>query len=122
MRYSFLFLVGMFCFSGKIVTARTLEVVGTAYCNCKLCCSKEPSHPAYGITASGKKASWGTVAVDPRVIPLGSRLKIEGFGGTIFRAEDTGGAIKGNKIDLWHKTHSSAKIFGRKKLTITIIE
>ena len=121
MRYAFLFLIGILCFSCNVANARTLTVVSTAYCSCKLCCGKSPSHPAYGITASGKKASQGTVAVDPKVIPLGSRLKIEGFDDTIFRAEDTGRAIKKNRIDIWHASHRSALIYGKKQLTITVL-
>lgn len=122
MRYAFLFFMGILCFSCNAATARTLTVISTAYCSCKLCCGKSPSHPAYGITASGKKASWGTVAVDPKVIPIGSKLRIEGFGNMIFRAEDTGGAIKDNKIDLWYESHFRAKTFGKKKLIVTIIK
>lgn len=86
----------------------------TAYCNCQICCGKLPSHPAYGITASGKVASNGTIAVDRKVIPMGSKVRIEGLAG-VFRAEDTGGAIKGNRIDVWFPTHAEAKRFGVQK-------
>lgn len=120
MRYLLLFIVGMICFSGKIATAKTLNVVATFYCNCYKCCGKQPSHPAYGITASGKKASDGTVAVDPKIIPLGSKLKIKGMEKT-FVALDTGGAIKGNRIDIWCASHKAALLQGRKKLTVTIL-
>ena len=53
--------------------------VVTAYCNCCVCCGKPQSHPAYGITASGKEAASGTVTVDPKVIPLGTRLKSKAY-------------------------------------------
>lgn len=55
-------------------------------------------HPAYGITASGVPVTKGIVAVDPSVIPLGTRLYIPGYGFAV--AADTGGGIKGNMIDL----------------------
>ena len=63
-------------------------------------------------------AQWGTVAVDRRIIKLGSKLKIEGFPNTTFRAEDVGGAIKGNHIDIWFPSHKEALNFGVKKMAV----
>ena len=91
----------------------------TAYCNCFLCTEKPKDHKAYGITASGKIASPGTVAVDKKVIPLGSRLKILGLKG-VFRAEDTGKRIKGRHIEIWFPTHKKAKRFGVQHLEVKI--
>ena len=71
-----------------------------------------------GITATGTKAGYGTVAVDPRVIPLGSKVYIPGYGTAI--AADTGGAIKGNKIDLCY--NSNANDFGRRSCVVYILE
>ena len=96
----------------------TFEV--TAYCNCRKCCGKSRNHPLYGITASGKRARWGTVAADWRVLPKGTKLKIEGFR-TVFTVEDKGGAIKGNRIDVWYSSHRKALKFGRRKLKVTIL-
>jgi 3D (Asp-Asp-Asp) domain-containing protein len=93
----------------------------TAYCSCKKCCDKDPSNKWYGITASGRKARWGTVAVDRRLIKLGSRLRIEGFPKTVFRADDVGGAIKGKHIDLWFTSHRKALEFGRQKLVVELV-
>lgn len=74
---------------------------------------KSPGHPAYGITASGKKVQPGvTVAADPNVIPLGSTVYIEGIGQRV--VHDTGGAIKGNKIDVYIPDLSEARRFGVK--------
>ena len=53
-----------------------------------------------GITSTGTKPKWGTIAVDPSVIPYGTKVYIPQFGQT-FIAEDCGGAIKGNKIDIY---------------------
>jgi 3D (Asp-Asp-Asp) domain-containing protein len=72
-------------------------------------------------TATGTTPRWGTVAVDPRVIPLGSRLLIEGFEGTVFVAEDTGGAVRGNLIDVWFDDAAAARRFGTQSRTVTIL-
>jgi uncharacterized protein YabE (DUF348 family)/3D (Asp-Asp-Asp) domain-containing protein len=75
---------------------------------------KHPSSPGYGRTAIGVKAAEGrTVAVDPSVIPLGWWVFIDGVG--YRRAEDTGGAVKGNKIDVFFNSHAEAVQFGRKR-------
>ncbi len=108
----------------NVLFARSLHAevfTATAYCSCKKCCDKDPSSKWYGITASGRKARWGTVAVDRRVIGLGTRLKIEGFPKTIFRADDVGGAIKGNHVDLWFPSHRKALEFGRQKLVVELV-
>lgn len=115
------FLAGMFVFLSSmffvnIVNAEVFKA--TAYCSCKKCCDKDPSDKWYGITATGKRARWGTVAVDKRVIKLGSKLRIKGFPNTIFRAEDVGGAIKGNHIDVWFPSHREALKFGVQKIVV----
>ena len=100
--------VGLIIFSLSMFLAGNLKAEvykATAYCSCKKCCDKDPSDKWYGITSSGKRAKWGTVAVDRKVIKLGSTLRIEGFPNTIFRAEDVGSAIKGRHIDLWFPSH-----------------
>lgn len=75
---------------------------------------KKPGHPAYGITASGAKVKENhTIAVDPKVIPLGTLVYIEGIG--VRKAEDTGSAIKGNKIDVYIPDVEEAIDFGVKK-------
>jgi 3D (Asp-Asp-Asp) domain-containing protein len=71
-----------------------------------------------GRTASGLPVGIGVVAVDPRVIPLGTRLFIPGYGPGV--AADTGSAIKGNIIDLWMPTTAQARAWGRRTVTITI--
>lgn len=97
----------------------------TAYCPCQKCCGKTPSDPAYGITASGAKAKQGrTIAVDPEVIPLGSVVYFEGTDGLIggYVAEDTGGVIKGNRIDLYFDSHEDALEWGVRYKEVFMME
>ncbi|MBM3471306.1 MAG: DUF348 domain-containing protein [Armatimonadetes bacterium] len=72
-----------------------------------------------GTTAIGMRAGFGVVAVDPRVIPLRSELFIEGYGRAI--AGDTGGAIKGHRIDLGFNTARQAYQFGRRPVRVYIL-
>ena len=71
-----------------------------------------------GITATGTKAGYGTVAVDPSVIPLGSKLYIPQYGEAI--AADTGGAIVGHKIDLCMESYEECYQFGRRDVQVFI--
>ncbi|HLY84972.1 MAG TPA: 3D domain-containing protein [Gaiellaceae bacterium] len=71
-----------------------------------------------GRTATGMPVGHGVVAVDPSVIPLGSRLYIPGYGNGV--AADVGGGIKGNVIDLWYPTYKECAAWGRRTVTITI--
>jgi 3D (Asp-Asp-Asp) domain-containing protein len=71
-----------------------------------------------GRTATGIPTAPGVVAVDPAVIPLGTRLTIPGYGVGI--AADTGGAVQGNVIDLWFPTRQQALAWGRRTVTITL--
>lgn len=73
-----------------------------------------------GITASGTVAKRGSIAVDPRVIPMGTKLYIPGYGYGV--AEDTGGAIKGNKIDLCYSSKNEAFSWGRRNVTIYVLD
>ena len=71
-----------------------------------------------GRTATGMPTGWGVVAVDPSVIPLGTRLTIPGYGEGV--AADTGGAVRGNAVDLWFPTFAQANAWGRRTVTITL--
>lgn len=73
-----------------------------------------------GVTATGMPAHYGVVAVDPRVIRLGSRLFIEGYGAAI--AADTGGSIRGNRIDLCMDSLRSAINFGRQPVKVYVLQ
>ena len=72
----------------------------------------------HGRTATGAPTGWGVVAVDPSVIPLGTRLTIPGYGSGV--AADTGSAIQGATIDLWFPTVAQARAWGRRTVTITL--
>lgn len=88
----------------------------TAYCNCKKCCGKWSGGP----TAIGKMPKEGrTIAVDPKVIPLGSKISING---KTYTAEDTGSAIKNKKIDIYFDSHSEAWNFGKQKAKVYLIK
>jgi len=71
-------------------------------------------------TATGTRPQRGTVAVDPNLIKLGSKLFIEGYGPA--RAEDTGGLIKGNRIDLFMETETEAMAWGRRTVRARVEE
>ncbi len=71
-------------------------------------------------TATGSWPSRGTVAVDPQVIPLGTRLWIEGYGEAV--ALDTGGAVKGNVIDVYLPTEAECWQWGRRQVEVRVIE
>jgi len=75
---------------------------------------------ATGYAASGIKAHYGVVAVDPTVIPLGTMLYIEGYGSAV--AGDVGGALKGNKIDLCFDDYPAAVRFGRHTVAVYVLE
>lgn len=86
----------------------------TAYSVQENISGKGPDHPQYGITRSGTKVKDNhTIAVDPDLIPLGWWVYIEGYG--LYKAEDTGGAIKGKKIDIYIDDLDAVKKFGVKR-------
>lgn len=101
-------------------------MIATAYDLSFASTGKSPGMPGYGITASGTQARVGAVAVDPSVIPLGTKLYIEyadGSGGYGYAtAEDTGSAIKGYRIDLFFNTYQECINFGRKRVIVYVLE
>lgn len=95
------------------VSGRTITMRSTAYT------SDPAENGGYSTTAMGTAIRYGVAAVDPNVIPLGTRLYIEGYG--YARAEDTGGAIKGNRIDLVFGSKSQSNNWGRRTVRVTIL-
>ena len=98
--------------SGTYSRVRELEMVATGY--------SPYEGSGAGRCANGMRAGYGVVAVDPRVIRLGSRLYISGYGYAI--AGDTGGAIKRNRIDLGHTTYREAERVGRRRVKVTVLD
>ena len=91
---------------------KAINMVSTAYTPYDSGCT--------GVTASGMAASKGVAAVDTSVIPFGTKLYIPGYG--IAVAADRGGAIKGNRIDLCYNTLSEAYSWGRRNVTVYVLE
>ncbi|HZO92972.1 MAG TPA: ubiquitin-like domain-containing protein [Candidatus Baltobacteraceae bacterium] len=89
-----------------------LSMVATAY--------SAASAGGSGMTAIGRPAGHGIVAVDPAVIPLGTHLFIPGYGHAV--AGDTGGAIRGNRIDLGFQSTSAADAFGRRSVMVYVFK
>ncbi len=99
--------------SGTYVSLGEFEL--TAYCPCPICCGKY-SNMENPTTASGTRATANrTIATDTSVIPFGTKVVING---QVYTAEDTGGAIVGNRIDIYFDSHTTALQFGRQKATV----
>jgi 3D (Asp-Asp-Asp) domain-containing protein len=101
---------------------RTIRMEVTAYCPCTKCCGEH----AQGITASGRDVSYNNsrfVAADTSVLPFHTKLIIPGYHeGATVEVIDRGGAIKGNKLDLYFPTHEEALQWGRKWIDVTVID
>jgi len=92
-------------------SGRTVEMEVTAYC-------------MTGTTASGVQTRPGIVAADPRVLPLGSRIRVRGLGPKldgVYDVEDTGRAIKGRELDLFMRDCDAAIEFGRREARVTVL-
>jgi len=106
---------------------KVIVMKSTAYYNSFSETGKKPGSSGFGVTASGMKTRKGVVAVDPRVIPLGTRLYIESmqngvpsYGYSI--AADTGGAIKGNIVDVFFPTRQEVNNWGVRKVKVYVLE
>lgn len=86
----------------------------TAYCSCSKCCGKST-----GITASGTKATAGRTIAASSQYAFGTKIEIQGYG--TYTVEDRGGAIQGNRIDMYFNSHSEALAFGKKTLSIRVV-
>jgi 3D (Asp-Asp-Asp) domain-containing protein len=84
-------------------------------------CGKLPSDKGYGITTSGRRAVEGTTIAMDRKYKFGTKVRIEGFK-YIFTVQDRGGAIVGNRIDIYMNNRKVALKFGKQKLKVTILD
>lgn len=98
---------------GSWTRTRVLDMIATAY-------TASPSENGGSTrSATGNSLIFGVVAVDPRVIPLGTKLYVEGYG--FAYACDTGGAIKGNRIDLLMPSRSASNQWGRRHVKVHVL-
>ena len=88
----------------------------SAYCSCSKCCGGYSN----GITAMGTTATAGKTIAAPSNYAFGTKIEIQDMG--IYTVEDRGGAITGNKIDVYFNTHAEALAFGRQQLQIRVVE
>lgn len=100
--------------------SRRITMEATAYTAYFCCTGKHPGDPWFGITASGRHVEHGIVAVDRTVIPLGTQLYVEGYGFAL--AADVGSAIRGYKIDLFMYNVNDARRFGRRDVTVFVLD
>lgn len=93
----------------------------TAYCPCPKCCGAQ----AVGITASGLNVSYNAgrfVAADTDVLPFGTKVLVPGYDAQPVEVIDRGGAIRGNRLDVFFPTHEEALRWGRRIVAVTVID
>lgn len=103
----------------RLNIVRRMEMSASAYTARFECTGRHPGDPGFGITATGVSVRPGIVAVDPSVIPLGTKLYVVGYGYSI--AADTGGAIRGYRIDLFFESLDDALAFGRRNIIVYVL-
>lgn len=81
------------------------------------------AYTGHGRTASGKRVRRGMVAADRRVLPLGTKVRVKNAGpySGVYRVEDTGGRIRGRKIDIYMPSRAAAKQFGAKPVKVEVL-
>lgn len=82
--------------------------------------SNASAYSGHSTTSTGQKPKWGTIAVDPKVIPYGTKVYIPYFN-KVFVANDCGGAIKGTKIDIFMNSRKECYKFGRRNIEIIVL-
>lgn len=92
-----------------------ITFTATAYCGCSKCCGKST-----GRTASGTMATQGRTVAMPSSYKFGTKIEIQGMG--TYVVEDRGGAIKGNRIDIFFSNHQSALNFGKRTINLRVVQ
>ncbi len=105
------------CYDGTYTIVQVVTVKATGYCPCSICCGEYAS----GYTADGSLATAGHTIAAPSTYPFGMHMYIPYFD-RVFEVEDRGGAIDGNRIDVYFDTHDEALRFGVKTFEIYILE
>lgn len=110
---------------GKVLYTRSVKVRATAYTADYASTGKSPGDYGFGRTATGTTVrrnpnGYSSIAVDPRVIPLGTKLYVEGYGYAV--AEDTGGAIQGNTIDVFFNSNSEVNNWGVRYVNVYFVK
>lgn len=105
--------------SGKYIKKSSSKTTTTSNTK-KTLTVKSYAYTGGGYTATGTKAKYGTLAVDPKVIPYGTKVYIKELD-KVFTAEDCGGGIKGNKVDIYMNTKSACNNWGVRTITLQIV-
>jgi 3D (Asp-Asp-Asp) domain-containing protein len=115
--------IGDYLAPGTVVRSMSLNENGTRTFLAKVTAYADGvgGVPLNARTTTGTRTRWGVVAVDPKVIPLGSTLLIEGYDDVIFVAEDVGGAIRGQTIDIWLPDANEARRYGTQYRKVTVL-
>ncbi|NOT63969.1 MAG: 3D domain-containing protein [Acidobacteria bacterium] len=83
---------------------------------------KASAYSIHGRTRSGVRTQQGTIAADPRVLPLGTVVQVSaGKYSGVYTVHDTGGAIKGNRVDVWLPSNKEARRFGRRAVKLVVL-
>jgi 3D (Asp-Asp-Asp) domain-containing protein len=108
--------------SSPVVEKATVPLVGDGDFEVAPATYTATAYSLHGRTASGKPVSRGLIAADPSVLPLGTRVRVEAgsFSGEYLVA-DTGGSVKGRRIDIWTPTAREAMQFGRRAVKLTVL-
>jgi 3D (Asp-Asp-Asp) domain-containing protein len=108
--------------NGKVESVTTPSAVDESKIQAAAASYVATAYSLKGRTASGRMVTRGLIAADPRVLPLGSRVRLEhpGYSGEYLVA-DTGGAIRGRRIDIWTPSANEAMRFGRRTVKLTVL-